>query len=311
MDNIVKEHIHCKTADEFINRLSPLNVRFSNENDSVWLFRGQWDADWKLIPSLFRETSLKKIEALSGRKVTGYSDLGKVEKDLLIDFFEVADKRGLPLPDDSQELRSELRKLKNDDSRVEQYFRLPQTASKLFSLLALAQHYGIPTYLLDWTRNSWLAAFFAAEYAFTEKADAGKNIVVWAFSVPVDREKDDFYYLDVPIQVVTAPSATNSNLRAQQGVFTWLNPSFVKYDLDYPSLGEVLNVLADSGYQGNSRAHEFSKKCVFVKYTLPQSEAQSVICLLDKLDITPSSVYPGFHSIVDDIRNKAHWVYRE
>jgi hypothetical protein len=152
--------------------------------------------------------------------------------------------------------------------------------------------------LLDWTRNSWLASFFAAEYAFTKKADASKSIVVWAFSVPVDREKDDLYYHHVPIQVVTAPSATNSNLRAQQGVFTWLNPSVVKYNLDYPSLGEVLNDLAGKNNSGNSHAREFAKKCSFVKYTLPQSEAKSVNYLLYKLDITPSSVYPGFHSIV-------------
>lgn len=51
--------------------------------------------------------------------------------------------------------------------------------------VALMQHYGAPTRLLDWTRSAYVAAFFAAESAVYKRiaADAerrSKPFVIWA-----------------------------------------------------------------------------------------------------------------------------------
>src|SRR4051794_30058766 len=109
---VIEPAVHCSTAREFIAELCPLSPRFiSVGSTDTWLFRGQ-GGDWPLVPSLFRggEWLLK----LTRRDITSPEQLRLLERDLLIQFFEIADKRGLVLPDDSQELRSTLQTLNSD-----------------------------------------------------------------------------------------------------------------------------------------------------------------------------------------------------
>jgi hypothetical protein len=80
----------------------------------------------------------------------------------------------LPLPEDSQQLRKELVILSGVDASTEFAKRLSDGTAmwppdQLLSLLALAQHHGLPTRLMDWSVNAYIAAYFAASKAATWK----------------------------------------------------------------------------------------------------------------------------------------------
>lgn len=227
------------------------------------------------------------------------------ERDILARFFEIADKRGLMLPDDSQQLRSEIEILK---SRRGDLFigedREWQPDRRLLSLAALAQHYGIPTRLLDWTRQPLIAAFFAAESASRLNKEKGiypsDRMVVWAFYFPDFGRHDTIDKDNDPLMVVTAPSVTNPNLKAQQGVFTLLNEHDTKEaEGEYLPMDEVLEQIASRPEAEKYHKNIYDSR--LRKFTLPAPEAGEVLKLLAKLDITPSFIYPGFDSIIRDI----------
>lgn len=305
--HVVQPQVDCSTAQEFLDALSPWGSNFGDAKlNDYWLFRGQGE-DKPLVQSIFRKNN--KLPSLTRRAAETYSQLLLAERDILIQFFEIADKRGLVLPDDSQDLRSVLETIKSKDFLVEKGYDSWSPTKLALSLTALAQHYGVPTRLLDWTRQSFIAAFFGAEGALkVDKIDSSSRLVVWAFLFPLFGKHDDMSRDTDPVHVVTAPSATNPNLKAQQGVFTLLNRFYTKEaEGDYPSMDKFLEDLANKADPEHSDPDKLIIDLKLRKFTLPISEAFKLLYLLAKLDITPSAIYPGYHSIVSDIQMQNTW----
>src|SRR5689334_22784009 len=110
--SIIQRQVNCATAKEFIEALSPVGPYFMDAKRSDgWLFRGQ-GKDRPLIPSVFRKDSagnyLWNRNLHVGRDLTDFGQFLLAERDIILRFFQIADSRGLVLPDDSQELRSRL-----------------------------------------------------------------------------------------------------------------------------------------------------------------------------------------------------------
>jgi hypothetical protein len=227
------------------------------------------------------------------------------EKDALIEFFLLADKRGLALPDDSQQLRILLETHQSGigEESIKSGFadsRWPH--DNLLSLLDLAQHHGLPTRLLDWTRQAFIAAYFAAEEASNLEGMPDDKLAVWALHYPAMGTLHEIDRWRQPVIIVTAPSASNPNLRAQQGAFTKVG--FINIgieELDRLSLDEVLTIAAATG-------NENAKSSKMFCFTLPQQEAPKLLWLLSKMDITASTVFPGYSGIVTELRQRPRWV---
>jgi hypothetical protein len=83
--------------------------------------------------------------------------------------------------------------------------------------LAIAQHHGLPTRLLDWTRNPLVAAYFAVEKDCEESSDSA----IYAFSA---NDELDLETLPDPLKVtvegVVFPGHITPRIVAQSGLFT-------------------------------------------------------------------------------------------
>lgn len=67
---------------------------------------------------------------------------------------------------------------------------------------------------------------------------------------------------------------------------------------------KVLEAIAN---KPEAERHPLIVDCKLQKFTLPVSQADRLLYYLAKLDITPSFIYPGYHSIIRDIEMENLW----
>ena len=301
MAPVVQESKHCSSAKEFLDKI--LSIGGKN-NDRRWLFRGQ-GRDWPLLPSLFRAEASKKIRSLTNRNYEDDFQLWLTERDLFVDYFDMLDRRGLVIPDNSRTLRLYIEsiRIKNYTGKFGVDAGFIASEEQCWPLLGLMQHYGVPTRLLDWSRQPLTAAFFSADGgAKIQSKSSNEKIVVWALHYPTLGVKTSSVKNSFSLRVIFVPSAPNPNLAAQQGVFTLMHPRHTEEEKGvYRALEDVFL---------NPHKMKFRRDAEFIvlrKITVPVSEAKEVLRLLERFDITPSFIYPGYQSIVDDIRNQIMW----
>ena len=218
------------SAREFFEHLRPSSDHWGKGLDCDWLFRGHGDASWELLPRALR-TPCEELAPLHLRCGSDHVDslllgvrsvdpqirelrstfVGKFMKALSIalrSFSSLANELGHQMGDAS-DLWSP-RPRHNYVSADEPSF-----------VMALAQHHGIPTILLDWTRQPLVAAFFASD------GEHDTDIAVWALCEGVCDPLSAFGGVRAPIAVVASPRYFHRFEHSQHGVYTAMAGSTV------------------------------------------------------------------------------------
>jgi len=165
--------------------------------------------------------------------------------------------------------------LSEDDRLLAVRDRLEQAADPTHELASLAQRYGAPKRMLDWTESPYVAAFFAL---------SGVPLL----SGPQEPEDDSCCVLvldtlasawnsDAGVELVRADRRTNARLRHQRGVFT-LNAS----------TSSTLEEYCRAFY-----AHTPADVPALGRIVMPAAVATTGLRELEMTGITSESLFPG------------------
>jgi hypothetical protein len=142
---------------------------------------------------------------------------------------------------------------------------LVQRPSNSWEWLAVAQHHGLPTRLLDWTSNALVAAYFAVR-SRPQKEDAAIYVINRVELPQADETIEPF---DIKTDFIYEPPHSSTRFIAQSGVFTahsepekkFAFPSLQKWTLKKECCLELLGMLHCYGISPATMFPDLSGLC--------------------------------------------------
>jgi hypothetical protein len=299
-DDVIAEHPIFKGAAEFLAALRPGHPLWGDD-PGAWVFRGHAESTWRLVPSGNRRRSLApyfgtKYQAADPSDhycAPEPSDLAS----LMVEFVYALGRAGHNVPGTPF----------MDIERVAEMMThgLPSMIGHddngAIELIALAQHHELPTFMLDWTRHSNVAAYFAASDTVNLPGELAGEIEVWALNRHVGNGNVLLGSIDgehVQLRVATPLRGGNPNLHAQSGLFT--------YNSFYPPRRGGAVHAADEIVAAMAAANpQFHPALPLMhRLRLPQNQAGEVLRLLSFEPVTGATLFPGVGGVVRDVRER-------
>ena len=179
-------------ADSFLKNITYGGELYDYFFTGDFVFRGHKSISYKLIPSVLRDncTEIRHANFRSPNMSTTDREQLAYEFDILRSFYLKCDELGLYLPDNKR-LRSGQFSFDDNGTITKDGIWLPED---LYDITALAQHYGLPTRLLDWSYEITIAIFFAISELIKEDS-YNENDFIYISSVGASAVKLNELYM--------------------------------------------------------------------------------------------------------------------
>ena len=305
-ENNVKE-IKCESVKDFIQRIS-YGGDLYKLNNWEYIYRGESSDKYKLIPSALRPENhddlmrlVKDLIFLSKNENSEYAQI-VAEFISLYFFYTFCDYRGLHVPHIDNFKNKLIGQIYIDRILSRHLTWLPP---EYIEIAGLAQHYGVKTRLLDWSKDINVAIYFAVSGLMKIKeSEKPENIVLWILDTTTLKvaEKDR-----LGIILYTPNYAGNPNLCAQKGIFSIYSinkdvnvtrvESFKKADKEVKSFDEIIREQVNSNNEGP----------ILYKILIPTPQDDELYDYLSKQGYDASLIFPGYEGAAKTIKEDTYW----
>lgn len=297
----VKNEIMGKQINDvvdYLNYIEILNQEYSatpllsNPINSQFLFRGMENSSYSLLPSVFRKVKIKQ----SGGKIENYKYLAlNEETDILKNFIQEASAY---------------------------IYNLNSISQKFVRWIELAQHYGVPTRLLDWSNNPLVALYFACESNSQEEA------IVWILHrgnyVKYISKEANYVNNKKKIEELIEELLSESDAEKQETIMPKLPFIYTPYYFDNRMSAQgswfmvwgtkkdaLENMVEDTYYMNlpdkerNTHVYGQEQEENFLfRFLISKSNKQSIMRQLDHIGINAKTLFPGLDGIGKYIERK-------
>lgn len=254
-------------AEAFIRELETFHAK----SGTYHIYRGQHCDFWTLLPAYLRLDSTINLNRY---------------QQMLLDYMKIGLHNGLDLPLDKpyesliDPMRQRLLHLKGGP--VDSPHRNSEVPS---ALVAHAQHHGLPTELLDATRDPLVASFFAAWNINNINDEPSSSSVVWILN-------EEVLYGYTNLRVFTYPMSASFTPN-QQSVFMWDNTwGISEGSYTHPFEEELLQVKVND------------RQGAFRRFVLSKDATLELRSILDKRGVSYSSMFPDWRDFASCIIDK-------
>lgn len=287
------------------------------DSHNKYIFRGESSDKYKLIPSVLRDNRRKlpgwPLNIPCHGTITDEWQMIQQEYEFLKEFFWESDYNGLHIPNvDRLRLKD-----KSDDLFSSPGKWLP---NDFFELAGLAQHYGVPTRLLDWSQDIFVALYFAVSGTLKlEKQDSPKDIEKQNKESSGTSEQDNqgqymvLWALNAtwieclpqkPLKIIIPPYNSNPNLCAQKGLFTL-------WQIDKPLIEKGSHPLLPYSQINITPLDELIEKefgslhlseTFLYRIKISRSLARDLYIYLRSMSYDASKLFPGYYGVVKNMQ---------